>query len=163
MTKVFKFAIAIGAMLLLSACVLEQAIAQESNSLVAQDGDEWWVNIIEAVLSPTGIIAILLAWVATFFKAKTGIDIDVSFRNGIHAALTNWMRKALVDAGWLPGKPLTPALISKAAAQAAIDTKTSNPDGVKHFNLSNKELEEMAVGKVPVITAEATPVAAAKK
>lgn len=161
MIKALKVLAVFALVLTLTGCIMDQVLAQESTSFIENDGDEWWVNIIEAILSPTGVIMILLTWVATFFKAKTGIDIDVNLRNGLHAALTNFIRSALERAGWLPGKPLTEALKASVIHEAVVFTKASNPDAIKHFSLTDSDLKTMAAGKLPTVNPETAPVAGA--
>lgn len=140
---------------LVVACLALIALAANAEAQTAAPG---WFDIVRPyLLEIAGVfVAAVVGWLATWIKAKLGIDIEARHREALQAALTNAAGLAIAKAGDLSLAIRLPQ--GHDLVEDGLDyVRKSAPDAMKHFGLSPTEVREKLRAKIGVLAAGALP------
>ena len=136
---------------LVVACLALIALAANAEAQTAAPG---WFDIVRPYLLE--IAGAVVGWLATWIKAKLGIDIEARHREALQAALTNAAGLAIAKAGDLTLAIRLPQ--GHDLVEDGLDyVRKAAPDAMKHFGLSPTEVREKLRAKIGVLAAGALP------
>jgi len=127
-------------------------------SAEAQTAAPGWFDIVRPyLLEIAGVfVAAGVGWLATWIKAKLGIDIEARHREALQAALTNAAGLAIAKAGDLSLAIRLPQ--GHDFIEDGLDyVRKAAPDAMKHFGLSPAEVRDKLRAKIGVLAAGALP------
>ncbi len=137
------------------ACLALIALAASAEAQTAAPG---WFDIVRPyLLEIAGVfVAAVVGWLATWIKAKLGIDIEARHREALQAALTNAAGLAIARAGDAAAAIKLPAQADQI--EDALDyVKKAAPDAMKHFGIGPADIREKLRAKIGVLAAGALP------
>jgi len=110
------------------------------------------------------VVTALLGWIASLYAKLTGKALEANHRAALQSALENGIKAAIqkilggkLEGGVVP-EVSVPVVLNKATAYV----KASVPDAVANFNLSDSEIMDLLVPKLPSATVPAPRVVVKK-
>lgn len=99
------------------------------------------------------VVTALIGWAAVLYARLTGKELDAQNRDSLETALTNGIRWAIQEL--LKGKLNADGTVPEASKPAVIAAakgyvKTSAPDAIRHFSMSEGKLDERVKSKLPL-------------
>ncbi len=132
--------------LLIAAVIVAPAVAVAAEVNVGQALNGSLQEIINATI--TGLIAVLVGWVAIVLKNKFNIDIEARHREALTAFLQR-QASSLVAAGSVKLEGVKVEVKSEALAAAANSALAAIPSALAFFGLTPARIQDMIVDMVP--------------
>jgi hypothetical protein len=123
--------------------------------IVVADLIQPWLEYVMAAVA--AIIAGLMAWIASVFAKRTGVEMDATRMQTLQTAITMAAGKVIYSLGdrW---KDTTVDVRSKAIKDAIIYVNGAAPDAIKRFGLGPEDIAAKITAKLGVLTAPSTNV-----